>query len=164
MKGPEAVTDFFGVFFAKNIRSPHSIFVPRPAEGDVSSPGIIPPEEVEAGTPSASPHLHPPGLDGDRGGSSPVSRARGEFLLEVCIQMVGPIRPPNVEGREWEDILEVKEEGGQWVLSKGDSVLSCPHPGLGIERPDGLLREERNQCMGLAAPVRPISGLQFRIL
>lgn len=128
MEGFEAIADFFRVFFTENVSSSHSALITGSPEGDVPSPSVISPEEIETGTPPTPSHLNPTRLYRNRWRGSAVSRPRGEFLLQMSIQMVGPIRHPNVEGGEGENILEVQEEGSQRVLSKGNPKLPCPHP------------------------------------
>jgi hypothetical protein len=163
MEGLEAISNLFRVFFPKNIGRADPGLITGPAEGYVTPPRIIPAEKIQARTPPTPCHLHPPGLHRYWRGDSAVSRSRSEFLLQMGIQMIGSIRHPNVEGGEGEDVLEVQEEGGQGVLSKGDPELPSPDASIGVEGSDGFLRKKGNQCVSLSAPIGPIAGLQFRI-
>jgi len=93
-----------------------------------------------------------------------MCRLGSKLLFEVSIQMGSPIRQPDLERWEWDEFLEVEEEGRQGVFTKGNSNLPCPDPSLGIQRPDRLMGKDRDQGLGLTTPVRPVTRLQLGIL
>ena len=164
MEAPEAISNLFRVFLPEDVSSPNPGIIPRPSEGNEASPGIIPPEEVQTGPPPSSRHLQAPGLHSHRWGHSAMCWLRCEFLFEVGIQVGGPIRQPDVEGRQRNDLLKVEEEGRQRVFPEGDSGFPSPNPGPGIEGADRFLGKDGNQGMGLTATVRPVTRPQLWVL
>ena len=86
-----------------------------------------------------------------------MGRRRGELFFQVSREVLRPISEPNLEGREGQEFLEKEKEGSEGVFSDPDPDIRGPGSGLGIERPDGLLRQEGNQGLGLTASICPVS-------
>ena len=164
MEGQEAISNLFRLFLSENVSGPDPRLIPCPSEGYEASPSIIPAEEIQTGPPTSSRHFQPPGLHRHRWGGPLMCRPRCELLFEVCIQVGDPIRQPHLEWRQGDDLLDIEEEGGQWVFSQRDTGLSSPNPGPRVEGPDRFLWKDGNQGMGLTTSVLPIASLQFRIL